>query len=73
MVKAENLPLETALRPLTLSPAKSLGLTTSKGSVAIGLDADFLVLKDDFTLNYVMAKGQMMMKEGDVIVKGTFE
>ncbi|MBS2969311.1 beta-aspartyl-peptidase [Metabacillus sp. KIGAM252] len=69
----ENIPAEEAIKVITSNPAAILKLT-QKGIIAEGKDAD-LVLADKETLQIrtVIAKGQVMMKEGQVIVKGTFE
>ena len=44
-----------------------------KGHIKEGYDADALLLDSSLAIKYVFAKGQMMMEEGQVIVKGTFE
>ncbi|UXH45886.1 beta-aspartyl-peptidase [Rossellomorea vietnamensis] len=72
-VLKENIPLETAIRVITSNPAKILKLK-QKGRVEVEKDAD-LVLLDQETLdvNTVFARGKLMVKNGEAIVKGTFE
>ncbi len=73
MVQQENLPLDRALIPLTRAPANCLGLSARKGELAAGKDADLLVLNDDFSLGYTVALGRILVADGKVARKGTFE
>ncbi|WP_223701938.1 beta-aspartyl-peptidase [Sutcliffiella deserti] len=72
-VLEENIPLEIAIRVITQNPAKILKLG-NKGTISIGKDADLVILDQD-TLNIqtVIAKGKVMVLNGKVLVKGTFE
>jgi len=69
----QDIPLETAIQVITQSPAHVLGLK-NKGSLSLNHDADCVLLNPD-TLNIetVIAKGQVMVKDGAVLVKGTFQ
>lgn len=62
---------EQAIAMMTANVARSLGI--NKGTVAIGQDADLCLFNDDFTLRSVMAKGQMLMENSEVLVTGTFD
>jgi beta-aspartyl-dipeptidase (metallo-type) len=66
-------PLEDVLKMVTSNPAKRVGIYQSKGSIEEGKDADLLILSSDLKIESVMAKGQMMIHQGEVLVKGTFE
>jgi beta-aspartyl-dipeptidase (metallo-type) len=68
----EKIPLETAIAVITSNPAKNLKLH-NKGSIRAGKDADFVILGKDFDIVTVIAKGKTMIKDKEVIVKGTFE
>lgn len=72
-VRQENIPLETALRTITSNVADHLRLS-HKGRVREGNDAD-LVLADPDTLEIqtVIAQGQIMLRDGELLVKGSFE
>lgn len=72
LVKEGNLPIEEAFKLVTTNPAKNLGLK-NKGTIKVNNDADFCVFDNDFNLVDVFAKGKQMMKDRQVIVKGTFE
>ena len=69
----EGVPLETALQVVTSNPARILKLR-GKGRLAAGADAD-VVLLDPRTLEIrgVIAKGRWLMRDGQLLVKGTFE
>ncbi len=72
-IKEHDIPLEQALSLITLNTSTALRLE-SKGRIQEGLDADLLVLdKESLSIQHVFAKGQHMLKEKEVIVKGTFE
>ena len=58
---------------VTANPAKRLKFAR-KGNIKKDFDADMLVLsQDDYTLQYVVAKGKPLMKAGKVVKFGTFE
>jgi beta-aspartyl-dipeptidase (metallo-type) len=69
----EGFPLEDILKMVTSNPAKRTGIYQNKGSLEEGKDADLLILSTDLKIDSVIAKGQMMIHRGEVLVKGTFE
>lgn len=70
----ENIPIGTALRPLTSNVADILKLDKRKGRIKEGLDADLLLLDEkDLSIDTVIAKGKIMVFGGKVTVYGTFE
>ena len=73
LVEERQVPLETALRLLTTNPAQNMGLQQTKGRIAPGYDADFIVYDDDLAITGVLAKGKKAVWEGKVLMKGTFE
>jgi beta-aspartyl-dipeptidase (metallo-type) len=69
----ERVPLEQALQVITSNPAQVLKLS-DKGNIQKGKDADLVILdKETFTIQTVIAKGQIMVAQGSLLVKGTFE
>lgn len=69
----ENLPLEKVLKTITSNPAALLKLK-GKGSIISGYDADLVLLDEkDFTVDTVIAKGQIMIENKEIKVFGTFE
>jgi beta-aspartyl-dipeptidase (metallo-type) len=69
----DQVPLETALQTVTANPARILKLG-GKGQLSAGADAD-LVLLDPKSLEIrgVIARGRWLMRDGQPLVKGTFE
>jgi beta-aspartyl-dipeptidase (metallo-type) len=72
-VLEEGVKLEQALKVITSNPAEALKLKV-KGRIAKGFDADLILLKEEnLELNTVIAKGQIMIKDKEIMVYGTFE
>ena len=68
----KGVPLERAILPITETVAKALELYPRKGAIAPGSDADLVFLNDDLSIDTVLAKGQVMMKEGDILATGYY-
>ena len=73
MVEKYEIPLEQALTFVTSNVAFGLGLEKKKGNIKIGADADLVILGDDFSIRTVVARGQVMMEDGKLKKKGTYE
>lgn len=72
-VREFDVPLASALTAITASPAAVLGLTR-KGQVAVGFDADLLLLDaESLAVHTVIAKGKVVVADGVAVVKGVFE
>lgn len=69
---AADQPLERVLPAFTLNPARHLRLA-GKGRIAVGADADLVVLDDNGGISDVMARGVWHVQEGRQQVTGTFE
>ena len=65
--------LEKALPFFTSNVAKALNIYPKKGSISKNNDADLLIIDDEINLLYVISKGRVMMEDGELIVKGTYE
>ena len=72
LVKQSGLPIEEAFKLITSNPAENLGLQ-HKGQIKVGYDADFCFFDDHLNITDVFARGQQLMKDKKIIVKGTFE
>jgi beta-aspartyl-dipeptidase (metallo-type) len=72
-VQRESIPLDVAVQAVTSNPARILKLR-AKGQLIAGADAD-IVLLDPATLaiSATIARGRWLMRDGEVLVKGTFE
>ncbi|MDR3322151.1 MAG: beta-aspartyl-peptidase [Synergistaceae bacterium] len=72
-VRDEKIPLETALRVITSNPADIYKLRR-KGRVREDCDADItFVDQDSLEIRHVIARGRVMVRDGEAVVKGTFE
>lgn len=73
LVKRGVLDMEQAVSLVSTNTAQALNLS-SKGRISKGYDADLSIISEQaYELSFVLSKGQIMMKDGKVIVKGTFE
>lgn len=73
-VNEEGIPLETALQAITSSPADQHKLPGRKGHLEVGADADLVLLDENaLEIRTVIARGKIMVEEGEPIVFGTFE
>lgn len=72
-VLQEDLDLTTALGVITKNPAKILRLQ-GKGEIKKGFDGDLVLLdRESLEIDTVIAKNQVMIKEKEIVVRGTFE
>ncbi|TMN21645.1 beta-aspartyl-peptidase [Lentibacillus cibarius] len=72
-VKEHGMALEEILPLVTTNTATALKFST-KGSIQETNDADVLILdKESLSIQHVFAKGRHMMKDKEILVKGTFE
>ncbi len=71
-VLEEGLKLEEAVQTVTSNVAAILKLRR-KGQVAPGKDADLVLVGKDFQIVHLCAMGRMMVKDGVMLRKGTYE
>ncbi|WP_375749619.1 beta-aspartyl-peptidase [Vibrio sp. HN007] len=67
----QGISLEQAFSMLTSNVANSLGI--QKGTIQAGRDADLCVFDKDLNLETVIARGQTMMLNNEILVHGNFE
>ena len=73
LVLNEGLDLTEVLAYVTANPADVLDLQ-EKGHIREGADGDLLLMKkEDLKLDTVIAMGRLMMRGGEILVKGTYE
>lgn len=72
LVKEGQLPLEKAIRLITSNPARNLKLK-GKGRLEMGYDADLCLLDRELNLTDVIARGEVVMENGQIIKKGRYE
>lgn len=61
------------LRSVTSNVAKILGIYPVKGTLAVGSDADILVLNEDLHIQTLLVKGEIFMQDGKRAKKGQYE
>ena len=65
--------LEEAIMPFTSNVAKALKLDKEIGYVKKGYLANLLFLDENLDIDTVISNGRFMMKDKDILVKGTYE
>ena len=73
LARTKEMPLETALRPVTSSPAAAIGMYPAKGCVREGSDADLIIMDKDLSILKVFAMGKLAVDGGEALLKGAFE
>ncbi len=69
LVENVGVPLDTCLRMACANPARTYGLAGRTGSIAVGADADLVVISDDWQALVTYARGRRVYDracEGDV-------
>lgn len=69
---SHGVPLGDALTPVTRSVAELFRLR-GKGALALGADADVLVLTPDHRVAHVVARGRWLVRDGTPVKRGPFE
>ena len=64
--------IQDALKPVATNVADILKLH-NKGRIALGKDADFVLIDKDFQIIHLCAMGKIMIKDGEMLRKGTYE
>lgn len=72
VVKNKILSLTDMMRLLTSNVADNIGLTSSKGRIYKGYDADILILDKNLILRTVISKGTIVYKNGNLIKNGYY-
>lgn len=65
LVQQENVPLEDALSLITCNVAKGLEIYPQKGCLAVNSDADIVLLDKELNIHSVLAKGKVMVENGE--------
>lgn len=59
MYKSADVPLYSAVRAASLTPAELIGFGDRKGKIQIGYDADLILFDDDINISAVMTGGEL--------------
>ncbi|MDH4267511.1 MAG: amidohydrolase family protein [Deltaproteobacteria bacterium] len=65
-------PMEKAISLVTRNAANAIGCGKKKGSLAVGKDADLIILNEVFELEAVLIKGKWAQKKGIPLIKDPF-
>ncbi len=69
----EGFSIEEILMLITSNVAKALEIYPKKGSLEKGSDADLLILDSGLGIESVIASGKLVLDQGKVLFKGTYE
>jgi beta-aspartyl-dipeptidase (metallo-type) len=72
MVELEGMAWQDALKVVTSNPADRMRLPR-KGRIKVGLDADAVLIDAEGAIRHLIARGKMMIEDGALLKKGTFE
>ena len=61
LVEEAMVPFNYAINSCTMNPARCLGIDDRKGAIGIGMDADLVVLDDDYTVLQTYCRGEAML------------
>jgi N-acetylglucosamine-6-phosphate deacetylase len=67
MVQLVGVPLTDAVRMASLNGAKVLGLEHEKGILAVGKDADLVIMDDQFTVHATIYEGQIKFRKDNIL------
>ena len=73
LVEEKAVPLEEALKLLTVNPAFMINMKGIKGTIAPGADADIIVYDDNMDIDSVYARGKAAVIHKEILMKGKFE
>jgi len=60
MVHIAEVPLVEAVRMMTLTPARIIGMDKKKGSISVGKDADLVIFDDDISVKTTIVGGNVI-------------
>jgi N-acetylglucosamine-6-phosphate deacetylase len=63
LVRNVGIPVAEAVRMASLNPARVLGLDHRKGVLAVGKDADCVILNDDYTVDMTIIGGEVVYRK----------
>jgi len=63
IIKLADVPLYQAVKMMTATPAKNIGMFSSKGSLSIGKDADIIIFDDDINISTVIVGGEVTFEK----------
>jgi N-acetylglucosamine-6-phosphate deacetylase len=64
ILAAADISLLEAVQMASVNPAKQLNVYDRKGSISLGKDADFTILKDDYQVEMTVCRGEIAFRKG---------
>lgn len=68
-----GVPFETAIQICSTNPARAYGLFPRKGCLREDSDGDLIILDEDMMIDTVVSRGTIMIRNKEILIKGTFE
>ena len=66
MVFMADISLMDAVKMITTTPARILGISEKKGAIAVGKDADIVIFDNNINIEMTMIKGRIVYRESEV-------
>lgn len=63
MIRLADVPLYQAVKMMSATPAKAVGMFSRKGSLSIGKDADIIIFDDDIDISTVIVGGEVTFEK----------
>ena len=63
MIKLADVPLYQAVKMMSATPAKNIGMFSTKGSLSIEKDGDIIIFDDDINVSTVMVGGEVIFEK----------
>jgi N-acetylglucosamine-6-phosphate deacetylase len=63
MISMADVSLVEAVKMITLTPARVMGIDRRKGSIMVGKDADIILFDDNICIQFVMVKGKIWVNQ----------
>ena len=73
ILKTNELSLSEGLPLVTTNVARVLKIDNKKGSIAVGKDADIVLLTPELAVDTVIARGAVLVENGEPVAKGPYE
>jgi N-acetylglucosamine-6-phosphate deacetylase len=68
MVQMADIPLIDAVRMISKTPAKIMGVEKTKGSLTVGKDADVLIFDENINIKFTMVNGNIVYTSTDFVL-----
>ena len=63
MINLADVPLYQAVKMMSATPAKNIGMFSTKGSLSVGKDADIIIFDDDINVSTVIVGGEVTFEK----------